>query len=93
MNKELPNIFANSIDKEIKNVQETYFGNNRDGNSVLEVLDRLNDSSKYIFRKSVEIVTNSGRSIEKIALMTREYLLTLSNKKINIKDIKSIKEI
>lgn len=93
MNKELPNIFANSIDKEIKNVQETYFGNNRDGNSVLEVLDRLNDSSKYIFRKSVEIVTSSGRSIEKIALMTREYLLTLSNKKINIKDIKSIKEI
>ena len=54
MNKELPNIFANSIDKEIKNVQETYFGNNRDGNSVLEVLDRLNDSSKYIFRKSVK---------------------------------------
>ena len=93
MNKELPNVFANKIDKEIKNVQETYYGNRKEIVNVDEFLDKLTDSGRYIFRTSMEIITNSGKSIEKIALRTKDYLLTLSNKKINIKDIISIKEV
>lgn len=91
--KDLPKVFANKIDNAINNVQEVFYGNREITKNVDEVLDKLYNSGKYAFKQSMEIVTKSGRSIEKIALRTRDYLLTLSNKKINIKDIVSIKEV
>ena len=91
--KDLPNVFANKIDNAIKNVQEVYYSSKQNTRSVEEVLDNLSNSGKYIFRQSVEIVTKGGKSIEKIALRTKDYLLTLSNKKINIGDIVSINEV
>lgn len=91
--KDLPGVFANKIENVVKNVQDVYYGGRENTRSVTEVLDSLSDSGKYIFKQSVEIVTKSGKSIEKIALRTKDYLLTLSNKKINIDDIVSINEV
>ena len=91
--KDLPNVFANKIDNAIKNVQEVFYGSKQNTRRVEEVLDHISDSGKYIFKQSVEIITKGGKSVEKIALRTKDYLLTLSNKKINIGDIVSINEI
>lgn len=92
--KELPSVFANKLENNINNVQETFFSNSKgERKSVEEVLDSLYNSGRYVYKASMEIVTKSGKSIEKIALRTKDYLLTLSNKKINIKDIISINEV
>lgn len=94
MNKdELPNVYANKIDKEINNVQKVFYGNRENKMGVNEFLDKLYDSGRYVYKASLEIITKGGKSIEKIAMRTKDYLLTLSNKKINISDIKSIKEV
>lgn len=93
MNKELPSVFANKIENAIDNVQKVYYGERNDNRSVNEVLDHIYDSSKFAFMKSVEIVTNTEKSIEKIAARFKDHILTLSNKNIKIADIKSIREI
>lgn len=91
MNKNLPNVFQNKINKVINNVQNMYYGNDRV--NVDDVLNKIYDSGRYIYNISLEIITNTGSSVEKIAARTKDYILTLSNKKINIKDIKNIREI
>lgn len=93
MNKDLPGVFANKIENAINNVQSVYYGEGKDNRSVNEILDQIYSNSKFAFRKSVEIVTNTEKSVEKIAARFKDHILTLSNKNINIKDIKSIREI
>lgn len=93
MNKDLPGVFANKIENVINNVQSVYYGEGKDNRSVNEVLDHIYNNSKFAFLKSVEIVTNTEKSVEKIAARFKDHILTLSNKNIKIKDIKSIREI
>lgn len=93
MNKDLPGVFANKIENAIDNVQRVYYGDRNDNRSVNEVLDHIYNNSKFAFLKSVEIVTNTEKSVEKIAARFKDHILTLSNKNIKIEDIKSIKEI
>lgn len=92
MKKDLPNVFANKIDNNINNVQNVYHGSDRNYN-IDEILNKLSDSSRYIFNTSLEIITKSGKSIEKLALRGKDYLLTLNNQKIYLKDILGIKEV
>lgn len=93
MNKDLPGVFANKIDNAIDNVQSVFYGEGKDDRNVNEVLDKIYSNSKFAFLKSVEIVTNTEKSVEKIAARFKDHILTLSNKNIKIADIKSIKEI
>lgn len=93
MNKDLPGVFANKIENAIDNVQKVYYRDRNDNRSINEVLDHIYNNSKFAFLKSVEIVTNTEKSVEKIAARFKDHILTLSNKNIKIEDIKSIKEI
>lgn len=92
MNK-LPKVFANPINKKINNEQTNYRSykdySNRDGISNLDV-DRILNSNKHIFRSKVRILLNDNYFKKTIISRNGDYIITIDNEKIPIKNIKSI---
>lgn len=100
---EKPKVFANTINKTIKNNKEVYhyrgisddieiIDDSIDVN-VRSVLNDIFDSDSFVYKSIVEITLKDKTKIkEEIIAMKDTYLLTLSNKKININDIINIKK-
>lgn len=92
MNK-LPKVFANPINKNINNEQTNYRSykdySNREGISNLDV-DRILNSNKHIFRSKVRILLNDNYVKKTIISRNGDYIITIDNEKIPIKNIKSI---
>ena len=101
-----PKVFANAINKTIKNNKEVYhYRGMSDVNDEVEIIDEsditsiksvLNDifdSDSFVYKSIVEITLKDKTKIkEEIIAMKDTYLLTLSNKRININDIINIKK-
>lgn len=98
-----PKVFANTINKTIKNNKEVYhyrgisddieiIDESKDIN-VRSVLNDIFDSDSFVYKSIVEITLKDKTKIkEEIIAMKDSYLLTLSNKRINIDDIINIKK-
>lgn len=98
-----PKVFANTINKTIKNNKEVYhyrgisddieiIDDSIDVN-VRSVLNDIFDSDSFVYKSIVEITLKDKTKIkEEIIAMKDSYLLTLSNKRINIDDIINIKK-
>ena len=89
---DLPKVFVNPIDKEIKNSQERTIV---DENSLNDVkLDEILTKDKYSFNHVYLIKMNNNEEVnDSIIQINETRLLTINNGWINIKDIDYIKEI
>ena len=91
---ELPKVFENKIDKKIDNVQEVFRSDrivfNKDINSKINYI--LN-SKKHVYKTHVKITTISNILDEFIVGRSRDSILTMNGKYINISDIKDIEVI
>ena len=105
MSKELPKVYRNNIDKDINNNKTTEYVKNNDekqslnrkiNNEVDTVHDKVFDilnSSKHFFNIPVIIKTKNKEYNTKIAGKIRNYIVTLDNDVIFIKDILNIERI
>lgn len=99
-----PKVFANTINKSIKNNIESYHYRGKEEEiemidesitnvDVKAVLNDIFDSDSFVYKSIVDITLKNGtKTKEEIIAMKDLYLITLSNKKININDIINIKK-
>ncbi len=97
MDKKLPGVFANPLNKKINNSQETIIVHNN--NKIFEKnnltvdtkIKRIFNSPNYVYKSIVIIEDDNGISEKTIIGRTSNSLITKDNELINIKDIKDIK--
>ncbi len=81
----LPSVYANKIDKEIKNNTE-YVYNERKAKDISELKKEF-DNRGYVNRLHVIIDTKDGKKDEKLVLCKDDYFVNIRNEKIYFKDI------
>ncbi|MBP3766614.1 MAG: hypothetical protein J6G98_05480 [Bacilli bacterium] len=92
MNKKLPSLFQNKIDKKLNN-NEVYYVSNKESIpkfSKNEIEKKINDifsSSSYIYRVNTIITLKSGVIEKKIIGKNKNALITIDNELIPIDDI------
>ena len=97
MDKKIPKVFANRIDKKIEN-NDTYSITRNDDvkvkeNRGLDINSKINQifkSTKYIYKIDVEIVVSTGTITKRIIGRKNGYLITIDNELIKIDDILDI---
>ncbi len=93
MKKDLPNVYPVPVDKKINNDQTVYYSNEErmpkhDDNLSLESkINRIFNSSSYIYKKDVIIKTRNGNFNKTLVGRTEDSLLTMDNEKVKINDI------
>ena len=101
MNK-LPDLYTNSFDKKIdnsleyitiKNVEEQEINNTKNKYDIREKIDNLFKSKNYIYKIKAEITLENEKIIRTLIGKTKNNLITIDNKLINIKDIIDIKKV
>ena len=101
MEKKLPKVFANKIDKELKNNKTVYYNKNEERkieekdplSSILTVSQKINQifsSARYVYKADVIITTKNGKLNKRIIGRNRNELITMDNEVININDILDI---
>lgn len=103
MDKKLPKVFANKIDKELRNNEKVYYEKNEvnieplkeektDEFTLNQKINRIFGSSRYVYKASVVITLNNGSKVNKKIIGRNKYeLITMDNELIKISDIKDIK--
>lgn len=96
--KNLPNVDAFPIEKEIRNYQERYYGSGIQRKVIknVNVMGKINDifsSPTHIYKSRVKIFTKDDVLERTIIGKNSLYLLTLSGDKINISDILDIEKL
>lgn len=98
MDKKLPKVFANKIEKEIENNNRVYVAS-RDlkekqkpaiplqGMNVNQKIKTILNSKNYIYKAEVEIKTNNGIITKKIIGKSGNQLITMDNELIPIDSI------
>jgi len=94
--KKLPKIYQGDFDKEINNNKEVdYVSNSKEKDitpNVFSTIDKLFSSTRHTFNIPVIIKTKDKEYNTKIAGRIKDYIITLDNDVIFIKDIISIIE-
>ena len=96
MNKKLPSIFSNKIDKKLNNNEEFFVSKNNQNKKTFskeEIIDKINKiikSNDFIYRAEVIITLKDDEINKKIIGIKDPYLLTLDGD-IKIEDIYDIK--
>lgn len=100
MEKKLPKVFANSIDKKLTNNETVYYEKNE--NRALEnkkntslnetftlnqKINKIFGSSRYVYKADVIITLKSGKVSKKIIGRNKNELITMDNELIKISDI------
>lgn len=93
----LPKVFANPIKHDINNTQKSFRSSDNNGiiNNTITTydIDRILNSNTHIFRSKVKLLINNTYQERIIVSRNNDYLITIDNEKIPIKDIKSIEKI
>lgn len=99
MNKKLPHVFHNKIDKKINNNTEYYYSKSKDHNdiettppkNIRKAITEIFSSPNYIYKANV-IITLKDKTVEKrIIGRNKNYLITMDNETIPIDSIIDIK--
>lgn len=96
---ELPKVFHNKINKEIKNNENIFYSNNtreineekKDNKNIIQKINEIFSSSNYIYKANVEIVMNDKTIHKRIIGRNKDYIITMDNELIKISDIIDIK--
>jgi len=103
MEKKLPKVFANTIDKELKNNESVFYEKmkekeeteirqvNKYDLSISQKINKIFGSSKYVYKADVDIKTKDGTFSKKVIGRNKNQLITIENELINIDDIIDIK--
>ena len=100
MKKKLPEIFKNTIDKELDNNENVYYSatnkpeskiNNAakevKKNDIREKINKIFLSTSYIYKANVKIITKDKSFSTKIIGRNKNYLITMDNQTIPIDSI------
>ena len=100
MEKKLPKVFANKIDKELNNNETVYYNKNEvrseqkdNSSSIFTVNQKINQifsSARYVYKADVIITTKNGKMNKRIIGRNRNELITMDNEVINVNDILDI---
>lgn len=98
MNKKLPDIYANPIEKNLHNTQETYYGSFQDSTrtdkkSITEKINSIFSSKGFVYKSKVRIELLKETKICTLVGRTANTLLTMENETIPISDIVDIEVI
>lgn len=98
MKKDLPRVYANPIDKDIRNNNDVYYGKNEETRSsnkvnVYEKINQIFASPHHVYKSNVLIKTKNGEIRTTIVGKSGNYLLSLNGEKINMIDIVDIERI
>ena len=107
MDKKLPKVFQNTIDKDISNNDKYYYSANKDENNnevkeenkpkiikpnnINKKINEIFASPTYVYKANVEVTTKESTITTKIIGRNKSYLITMDNKTIPINDIIDIK--
>ena len=102
MNKKLPEVFHNSIDKKLTNNEDIFYSvkENKDiikdnkvnknlnvSKSIRTKINEIFASSSYVYKASVIIKTKDNTINKRIIGRNSKYLITMDNEKIDIDSI------
>ena len=104
MSKKLPEVFHNTIDKEIKNNDNFYYSANekkenisKDTNNsspikkgIRQKINEIFSSPNYIYKANVKIKIGNETYKKRIIGRNQNYLITMNNETILIDDIQDI---
>ena len=94
MEKKLPKVFANKIDKKLSN-NANYFVSNKSiqfkENDINKKINQIFSSNNYIYKIETIITLKSGEINKKIVGKNKYNLITIDNELIPIDDIIDIK--
>ena len=98
MKKDLQKVFQNSINKELKNNNKIYYSNikdeeiknNKKEKNINRTINNIFKSINYVYKANVLIKTKDKDIKTKIIGRNKNYIITLDNKTIPIKDIVDI---
>lgn len=98
MKKDLPSVYANPINKEIRNNNDIYYGKKEEvrNSSKGNVYDKINQifaSVHHVYKSNVRIHTRNGEIKTTIVGKSGNFLLCLNGDKINMLDIVDIERI
>ena len=95
--KKIPSVFANT-DVRNNNNEKVYYSSldvkadrpSLIGKNVRDKINSIFNSNNYIYKADVEITLDDKVITKRIIGISGDYLLTINNEKINIKDIVDI---
>lgn len=99
--KELPKVFHNKINKELKNNEKFYYSNN-DSNTydrkidtseknILQKINEIFSSPNYVYKANVEITLKDKKITKRIIGRNKDFIITMDNMLIPINDIIDIR--
>lgn len=96
--KELPKVFHNNITKQINNNEKIFYSKDSaneqqiyDNKTVLQKINEIFSSPNYVYKANVDILLNDTTLHKRIIGRNKDFIITMDNKLIPIKDIKDIK--
>lgn len=97
MEKKLPRVFANKIDKKINNNKSYYVAKDekekpkkKDNINVDVKINKIFNSTRYVYKANVVIELNNKTVTKKVIGKNDDSLITIDNELIPISDIKDI---
>ena len=99
--KEKPKVFHNDINKKFNNNKDVFYSKNdededkdrKDRKSINQKINEIFSSPNYVYKANVEIVLEDKTINKRIIGRNKNYLITMDNSVIPIKDIVDIKSI
>ena len=95
MNK--PKVFKNTINKNISNNKKVFYSKFKqkekidDSRNVIQKINDIFASPNYVYKANVKIKTNDDIITTRIIGRNKDYIITMDNKLIPIKNIIDIK--
>lgn len=96
MNKKLPKVFVNKVNKSGNN-ENVFYSNNKEktssnfGKNINQKISEIFKSSNYVYKALVEIVLKDKTIVKQIIGKNKNNLITMENELIPITDIIDIK--
>lgn len=100
MDKKLPKVFANKIDKNLDNNKSVFYSNkenldvvddsSRSLNTAININQKINSifsSPKYVYKADVNITTKDGVVLKRVIGKNNTHLITIDNELIPISNI------
>ena len=109
MEKKLPKVFANKVNKEFNNNKKVFYSNQNDSETLVRnekkemkntyeknIYQKINDifnSERYVYKAEVNIKTKTDNIKTKIIGQNSTHLITIDNQLIPITEIEDINYI
>ena len=97
---DLPKIFKNNINKEIKNNEKVFYTNNTRSldekivpTNIKQKVNEIFASPNYVYKANVEITLKDKKIKKRIIGRNKDYIITMDNLLIPINEILDIKSI